>query len=93
MSVINKKEIAVYVAANNGLTKKMSEAIVDDIFQFVADSMSNGEEVNIKDFGKFISRAKAARTGRNPSNGEAVEIPARNSPGFRPSKALKALLN
>jgi DNA-binding protein HU-beta len=90
---INKKELAVYVAANNGLSKKTSEKIIDDIFEFIAASLAEGDEVNIKDFGKFQSRSKAARTGRNPSTGAAVEIAAKNAPGFKPSNALKAKLN
>lgn len=90
---INKKELAVYVAANNGLSKKSSEKIIDDIFEYIAASLAEGNEVNIKDFGKFQSRSKAARTGRNPSTGQPVEIAAKNAPGFKPSNALKAQLN
>jgi nucleoid DNA-binding protein len=91
--VINKKELASYVAANNGISKKSSEKIIDDAFQFIADSMRRGEEVNIKEFGKFISRRKEARICRNPATGAKVEIGAKNAPSFKPSLSLKALLN
>ena len=93
MAVVNKSEIAGYVAANNGLSKKAAEAVVNDVFQYIADSSNHGLEVNIKDFGKFVVKMKAARLGRNPKTGDAVNIAAKTAVSFKPAKAYKDLVN
>jgi DNA-binding protein HU-beta len=48
-----------------------------------------GEEVSLPGFGKFKVQAKPARTGRNPSTGEVIEIAATKKVVFQPAKALK----
>ena len=40
-------------------------------------------------FGTFSVKARAARMGRNPRTGEAIQIKASNVPGFKAGKALK----
>jgi integration host factor subunit beta len=40
-------------------------------------------------FGRFTLAHKAARTGRNPQTGEAINIAAKAVPVFRPAKQLK----
>ena len=44
-------------------------------------------------FGTFEVRERAARSGRNPQTGEAMEIAASRSAGFKPASALKQSLN
>jgi nucleoid DNA-binding protein len=44
-------------------------------------------------FGTFTKKEKAARVGRDPRSGEAIEIPARTTVGFQPGQELKAGLN
>jgi nucleoid DNA-binding protein len=66
-----------------------SEVIVDDIFQFIADSLVNREEIYIKDFGKFVTKLKAARAGHNPATGKPLQIAEKSVVSFKPSTALK----
>ena len=40
-------------------------------------------------FGTFEVKERAARTGRNPSTGEAIEIPASKTPTFKAGKGLR----
>jgi len=44
-------------------------------------------------FGTFESRARAARSGRNPQTGETIQIAAANIPAFKAGKGLKDALN
>lgn len=50
-------------------------------------SSNGGAPIVIKGFGTFRFKARAARTGRNPSTGAPVEIPARVSIAFKASRA------
>ena len=91
--IVNKKEIATYIGINHGLSKKASEAIIEDIFLYIADTLTTGTEVNIKDFGKFAVKTRAARICRNPANGEPVHMAEKIAPVFKASAYLKASLN
>ena len=55
----------------------------------VTDALKSGEKVILPGFGTFGMKMRPAREGRNPYNGEAITIPARNVPAFKASKRLK----
>ena len=90
---VTKKEIADYLAANHNLTGKAANEIVGDVFKFLGNELGDGNEVNIDKFGKFTIGERAARTGRNPQTGEAIEIAASKSVSFKASKGIKEALN
>ena len=86
---MNKTELVNILAQANEMTKASALQIVDSIFRTMRDSLAKGEEVVIPDFGKFVVETRAARTGRNPKTGVAIEIPAANVVKFKVAKALK----
>ena len=51
------------------------------------------DQVSFIGFGSFEPRARAARTGRNPKTGEALQIAASTAVGFSASKVLKEAVN
>jgi len=59
----------------------------------VTESLKDGEPVQLIGFGTFEVRERAARTGRNPQTGEAIEIKASMIPAFKAGKALKEVVN
>jgi DNA-binding protein HU-beta len=81
-----KQEIINVVAERTGLTKKQAKDAVDATFEEVKNQCSLGESVVIREFGVFKVKARAARTGRNPQTGEAIEIGAKNVLTFKPTK-------
>ena len=62
---------------------------VNAVFEALSQAFEAGEKVQIMGFGSFEMRERAARAGRNPATGEAIEIPASTTPVFKASKALK----
>lgn len=65
----------------------------DVIREHLASGDADGEpEVTLLGLGKFVVVTRAARPGRNPQTGAAVEIPERRAVTFRASKALKDAL-
>ena len=56
-------------------------------------ALGDGDSVSLVGFGTFTVRDRAARAGRNPQTGQAIEIAAARVPGFKPGKALKDTLN
>lgn len=90
-----KKEDLAGKLAEKGITKtkKEGKAIIEGVFEVIAQELVNGEEIAITGFGKFATRIAEARVGRNPKTGEAVDIPSRRVFKFIPSKQLKDSLN
>ena len=59
----------------------------------IMDSLAAREPVKLFGFGSFSCRHRAAREGRNPTNGEIVKIAANNTPVFKPAKVFKDKVN
>lgn len=87
--MIGIKEIAAYVAANENISKATAERIVGDTFGFIRDNLTTADEVNIHKFGKFTLAKRAARTGRNPATGEAIQIAEKTVVKFKPTLSFK----
>ncbi len=90
---MNKGELIDAVAAAADLSKADAAAAVDAVVATVTDALKKGEQVSIIGFGTFSVKERAARTGRNPQTGEAIEIKASKAPGFKAGKALKDAVN
>ncbi|MCP4528637.1 MAG: HU family DNA-binding protein [Aestuariibacter sp.] len=91
---MNKAELIAAVADRTETTKASAEAAVNAVFGVITDELATGSgEVKVAGFGNFSKKHKAARTGRNPQTGEAVEIAARNAAGFSAAKGLKDSIN
>ncbi len=90
---MNKNELIASVAEKSDLTKAKATEAVDALFETITDAMSDGDEVRLVGFGTFTVVHRKATTGRNPRNGEVINIKASNQPKFRPGKALKEIVN
>ncbi len=90
---MNKTELIEKVAKETETSKKAAEAAVNAVFEAVAASLANGEEVQVFGFGKFSVNERAAREGRNPATGAKITIAASKYPAFSASKALKDRVN
>ncbi len=91
---MNKSELVNLVADRlENLTHKDVEIIVDAIFDGIADTLTKGERVDIRGFGNFRVKDQAARQGRNPKTGEAIQIPAKRKASFKVGKDLSERIN
>ena len=83
-------ELIAQLAERNDQPAAIVKLILESAFEDIAQSVAAGQSVAIKGFGTFELRERAARSGRNPHNGEPIEIPASKTVGFRAFPALKA---
>ena len=86
---MNKTELVAAVATKADLSKKDAEAAVKAVLDAVTEALADGEKVALVGFGTFEVKERAARTGKNPRTGEAIEIPASKVPSFKAGAALK----
>jgi DNA-binding protein HU-beta len=89
---MNKSELVAAVAEGAELTKKDAERAVNVALEAVAGSLAKGDDVAIAGFGNFKVNERAARAGRNPQTGAAIQIAASKNVSFKAGKALKESL-
>jgi len=75
------------------VSKEQSNAYVKAVFTAIEDELQAGKDVTVRNFGRFYVKELAARKGRNPRTGEAIQIPARKYPRFSSSDNLKSAMN
>ena len=65
------------------------EEMVDVVLEEIIGALEAGDRVEIRGFGAFSVRERAAREGRNPRTGASVNVTAKRVPFFRPGKELR----
>ena len=86
---MNKMELIAKVAETTGTSKKDSEKAVAAVLDAITGALAEGDKVQLVGFGTFEVKERAARTGRDPRTGNAIEIAASKLPSFKAGKALK----
>jgi len=86
---MTKKELIASVAEMNDMDKSDVELVLNATLEMTQEALVEGQDVDFYGFGKFGVKERAARKGRNPATGNSIDIAARNSVSFKPSKALK----
>lgn len=86
---MNKAAIAEIIHEKMGGTKVSAEETLDAIISEMVKTLKKGDEVSIAGLGIFSTKARAARTARNPKTGESIQVKATTVPKFRAAKALK----
>jgi DNA-binding protein HU-beta len=86
---VNKNELVAEVSDRTGLARADVARVVDTTTEVIKTSVSRGKRVALVGFGTFERRQRRPRVGRNPHTGDAVQIPARRMPSFRPGTAFK----
>ena len=86
---MTKSDLVAAIAEKAGIRKKDAEAALNAFIKVVTETLKNGDKVEIRGFGTFLMKERAARVARNPKTGEKVEVPPKLVPAFKPGKDLK----
>jgi DNA-binding protein HU-beta len=89
---MNKSELIDAIASKASLSKTDSAQALDAVIAAVGEALKSGDTVTLVGFGTFSVKARAARTGRNPKTGAAIQIAASKVPGFKAGKGLKDIV-
>jgi nucleoid DNA-binding protein len=90
---MKKVEFITHIDQQHNSLKTEAEKVIDMFTSSVIEAMGQGNEISLIGFGNFSISKVAARTGRNPRTGEALEILARNQPKFKIGQKLKDACN
>jgi DNA-binding protein HU-beta len=89
---MTKPQLIESVATATGQPKAEIEKTLEAILDRISNALVNGDRVELRGLGILEARQTKARTGRNPSTGASLEIPASRRATFRPGKELKQRL-
>jgi len=89
---MNKSELVDAIASKASLSKVDAAQALDAVISAVGEALKSGDSVTLVGFGTFSVKERAARTGRNPKTGEALQIEASKVPSFKAGKGLKDLV-
>jgi len=90
---MNKSELIDAIASEAGLSKADAARALNAATDAITSAMASGNGVQLTGFGSFVVRDRAARTGRNPQTGEAIQIAASKVAAFKAGKTLKEAIN
>lgn len=87
---MNKSELIDAIAEGADIPKTTAGATLDSITGAIVKAVAKGDTVTLVGFGTFKPAKRAARTGRNPQTGKAINIAATTVPRFSAGAGFKA---
>jgi len=90
---LSKADLVEKIAKDVDIAKAVAERVLNSILQNITKAVAKGDSVQLIGFGTFTSGKRAARVGRNPKTGEALQIPAAKTVKFTAGKAFKDSVN
>ena len=88
-----KRQIVKTIAERTALTQGQTHEVVQLFLEELVDAVISEGRIELRNFGVFEVKWRQARKARDPRTGETMDVPARNTIAFKPSRALEAELS
>jgi len=86
---VTKKEIVKAIADDIGLTQLKTKEIVQKTFDAIVETLVTDKRIELRNFGVFEVKKRAARKARNPRTGERVDVAEKYVVTFKPGKEME----
>jgi nucleoid DNA-binding protein len=87
---MTKRDLVIRIANETGLVQQQVLDVVQKTLDYIAQAVSEGRTVELRNFGVFEVKVRKARIGRNPNSPETdVPIPSRAVVKFKPGKEMR----
>ena len=86
---MTKKEIVKTISEDIGLTQLKTKEIVQKTFDAIVETLVEEKRIELRNFGVFEVKQRAARKARNPRTGQRVDVPAKFVVTFKPGKEME----
>jgi DNA-binding protein HU-beta/integration host factor subunit beta len=87
---VTKKDIVRTISEEVGLTQQQTKEIVQKTFDAIIESLVRERRIELRNFGVFEVKPRAARKARNPRTGQQVDVPRKHVVTFKPGKYMEA---
>jgi nucleoid DNA-binding protein len=87
---MTKRDLVIRISNETDLVQQQVLDVVQKTLDYIAEAVSKGRKVELRNFGVFEVKIRKARVGRNPNAPEKdVPIPARAVVKFKPGKEMR----
>ena len=86
---MTKKEIVRSISEELGLTQLRTKEIVQKTFDAIIETLVAERRIELRNFGVFEVRIRAARKARNPRTSEEVMVEKKYVVTFKPGKEME----
>ena len=86
---MTKKEIVKTISEEIGLTQLKTKEIVQKTFDAIVETLVEDRRIELRNFGVFEVKKRAARKARNPRTGDRVDVPEKFVVTFKPGKEME----
>jgi len=86
---VTKKEIVKTISEEIGLTQLKTKEIVQKTFDAIVETLVEDRRIELRNFGVFEVKKRAARKARNPRTGDKVYVPEKYVVTFKPGKEME----
>ncbi|MEC9071270.1 MAG: HU family DNA-binding protein [Myxococcota bacterium] len=90
---MNRSDLIRLVARQTDIPRRDADVAVREVFASISTALSDGDRIEIRGFGSFRIRDYDGYSGTNPRTGDPVSVGPKYLPQFRPSKAMRAVVN
>jgi integration host factor subunit beta len=89
---LTKADLSRHLMDRLELGKKETDLLVNTFLETIIESLKTGEDIELRGFGSFRLRDRKARLGRNPCNGDSIQVPPKRVVYFKLGKELRSKL-
>jgi nucleoid DNA-binding protein len=86
---VTKKEIVKTISEEIGMTQLKTKEIVQKTFNAIVETLVEEQRIELRNFGVFEVKKRAARKARNPRTGQRVDVPQKFVITFKPGKEME----
>ncbi len=86
---ITKKDIVLKIANETGIKQVDVKHVVQSTLDKITEFLSQGNTVELRNFGIFKVKSRRGRLGRNPRTGQEVPVPPKKVVVFKPGLIMK----
>jgi len=88
---VTKKQIVKELSRRYGVEQELTRKIVQGVFESIEQALAEYGRIELRNFGVFAIRRRAARIARNPRTNEPIRLPPRHVVVFQPGKKLEQI--
>ena len=90
---MNKSDLVEILSEKLSQPKKVTEEVVNHVFDTMTETLVQGGRIEIRGFGSFVTKDYGSYTGRNPRTGESIQVSPKRLPTFKVGKELRERVN
>ena len=90
---MNKSELIEALAQEINIPLRESDSITNMVLESMAQTLADGDSIEIRGFGSFVVREYGSYQGRNPKTGQKIKVTPKKLPFFKVGKELRERVN